>query len=47
MRRFLACFSRLESFVHNRYLAGFITITSGFEFSIHTRRWTPEREGMS
>ena len=27
---------RLESFVRTRYSAGFTTITSGFEFSVHT-----------
>jgi hypothetical protein len=35
MRRFLARFSGLESSVHTRYLADFIT-TSGFRFSVHT-----------
>src|ERR1700694_3554665 len=37
MRRFLVRFIRPESFVHNRSSVGFTIITSGFEFSVHTR----------
>ena len=36
MRRSLAPFSRPESSVHARSLAGFIITTSGFRFSVHT-----------
>src|SRR5450830_1365616 len=36
MRRSLVWFSRPESLIHTRSLAGFITITSGFRFSVHT-----------
>ena len=36
MRRFLAQFRGSEPLCHTRSLAGFITITSGFRFSVHT-----------
>src|SRR5229473_8288821 len=37
MRRFFVRFNRSESFVHTQPSAGFTIITSGFEFSVHTR----------
>src|SRR5712691_6824266 len=37
MRRFFVRFNKPESFVHTRSSAGFTIITSGFEFSVHTR----------
>src|ERR1019366_4213426 len=43
MRRSLARFSEPESSVHTRSLAGFITTTSGFRFSVHTARLRRER----
>ena len=36
MRRSRALFSELESLVHARSLADFITIMFGFRFSVHT-----------
>jgi transposase InsO family protein len=36
MRRFFVRFNRSESFIHTRSSAGFTTIMSGFEFSVHT-----------
>ena len=36
MRRFLARFSKPETFVHTPSSADFITTTSGFRFSVHT-----------
>jgi hypothetical protein len=37
MRRVFVRFNRSESFVHTRSSVGFTIITSGFEFSVHTR----------
>ena len=37
MRRSLARFSVPDSLIHTRSLVGFITTTSGFRFSVHTR----------
>ena len=36
MRRSLAPFSGSDLSIHTRSLADFITITSGFRFSVHT-----------
>ena len=44
MRRSLARSSRAESFVHTRSLGDFITTTSGFRFSVHTRTATRSPE---
>jgi hypothetical protein len=41
MRRFIVRFNGPESFVHTRSSAGFTTITSGFEFSVHTQLSLP------
>src|ERR1700738_572188 len=40
MRRFFVRFNRSESFVHTQSSAGFPIITSGFEFSVHTRAFS-------
>src|SRR5260370_6491447 len=37
----------MESFVHTRYSAGFITITSGFEFSVHTGGCRPASQNFA
>src|SRR3979490_3113282 len=36
MRRFFVRFNRSESFAHTQFSASFATITTGFEFSVHT-----------